>query len=126
MIETLLISVLIITLIASVLALLMVIAEATVGNYGVVKITINDSKEFEVIGGQPLLKTLNSEGIFIPSACGGRGSCGLCKVQVLEGGGNYLPTELPWINDEERKNQVRISCQLKVKNPLKIKIPEEL
>jgi len=126
MIETLLISVLIITLIASVLALLMVIAEATVGNYGVVKITINDTKEFEVIGGQPLLKTLNAEGIFIPSACGGRGSCGLCKVQVLEGGGDYLPTELPWINDQERKDLVRISCQLKVKNPLKIRIPEEL
>jgi len=126
MIATLLISVLIITLIAVVLALLMVIADATVGNYGVVKITINDKKELEVLGGQPLLKALNNEGVFIPSACGGRGSCGLCKVQVLEGGGNYLPTELPWISEEERSDNIRLSCQFKVKNDVAIKIPEEL
>jgi len=126
MIATLLISVLIITLIAIALALLMVIADATVGNYGVVKITINDKKELEVAGGQPLLKALNGEGIFIPSACGGRGSCGLCKVRVTEGGGNYLPTELPWISEEEKKQQVRLSCQFKVKNDVSIQIPEEL
>lgn len=126
MIATLLVSVLIITAIAVVLALLMVIADATVGNYGVVKININDKKLLEVSGGQPLLKALNNEGVFIPSACGGRGSCGLCKVQVLEGGGNYLPTELPWISEEEKKNQVRLSCQFKVKNDISIKIPEEL
>jgi Na+-transporting NADH:ubiquinone oxidoreductase subunit F len=126
MIATLLISVLIITLIAIALALLMVIADATVGNYGVVKITINDKKELEVAGGQPLLKALNGEGIFIPSACGGRGSCGLCKVRVTEGGGNYLPTELPWISEEEKKQQVRLSCQFKVKNDVSIQIPKEL
>ena len=126
MIATLLISVLIITLIAIALALLMVIADATVGNYGVVKITINDKKELEVAGGQPLLKALNGEGVFIPSACGGRGSCGLCKVRVTEGGGNYLPTELPWISEEEKKQQVRLSCQFKVKNDVSIQIPEEL
>ena len=126
MLATLLVSVLVITLIAIVLALLMVIADATVGNYGTAKITINDSKEFEVQGGQPLLKALNGEGVFIPSACGGRGSCGLCKVAVLEGGGNYLPTELPWISEEEKKNQVRLSCQFKVKNDIAIRIPEEL
>lgn len=126
MIATLLVSVLIITLIAVVLALLMVIADATVGNYGVVKISINDKKELEVLGGQPLLKALNNEGVFIPSACGGRGSCGLCKVQVLEGGGNYLPTELPWISEEERRDNIRLSCQFKVKNDVSIKIPEEL
>jgi Na+-transporting NADH:ubiquinone oxidoreductase subunit F len=126
MIATLVISVLVITAIAVVLALLMVIADATVGNYGVVKININNKKELEVQGGQPLLRALNNEGVFIPSACGGRGSCGLCKVQVLEGGGNYLPTELPWISEEEKKNQVRLSCQFKVKNDVSIQIPEEL
>jgi Na+-transporting NADH:ubiquinone oxidoreductase subunit F len=126
MIATLLISILVITAIAVVLALLMVIADATVGNYGVVKININDKKELEVQGGQPLLKALNGEGVFIPSACGGRGSCGLCKVRVVEGGGNYLPTELPWISEEEKKQQVRLSCQFKVKNDVSIMIPEEL
>lgn len=126
MLASLLVSVLVITLIAIVLALLMVIADATVGNYGTSKIIINGSKELEVQGGQPLLKALNGEGVFIPSACGGRGSCGLCKVAVLEGGGNYLPTELPWISEEEKKNHIRLSCQFKVKNDIAIKIPEEL
>ncbi len=126
MITTLLVSVLIITAISVLLALMMVIADATVGNYGEVAITINGDKELTVKGGQPLLKALNGEGVFIPSACGGRGSCGLCKVKVTEGGGEYLPTELPWISDEEKKNQVRLSCQFKVKQDVAIQIPEEL
>ena len=127
MIVTLLISIGIISLIAVFLALLMVIADATIGNYGQVQISINDgAKQLQVQGGQPLLKTLNQEGIFIPSACGGRGSCGLCKVQVVEGGQAYLPTELPWISEEERKSNVRLSCQYKVKSDIAILVPEEL
>lgn len=126
MISSLLISVLVITLISVILALLMVIADATVGNYGIAKITINNDKVIEVEGGLSLLKTLNSEGIFIPSSCGGRGSCGLCKVKVLEGAGAYLPTELPFISPKEKEEHVRISCQVKVKNDLNIEIPEEL
>ena len=127
MVTTLLISIGIISLISVFLALLMVIADATIGNYGTVKISINDgTKELEVRGGQPLLKALNQEGVFIPSACGGRGSCGMCKVRVVQGGGEYLPTELPWINEEEKKNQVRLSCQFKVKSDVAIVIPEEL
>lgn len=127
MIEALLISVLIVTSVAVFLALLMVIADATIANYGEVNINVNDgSKDLTVKGGQPLLKALNSEGIFIPSACGGRGSCGLCKVQVVKGGGQLLPTELPWLSEEERKDNVRLSCQFKVKEDIEIKIPEEL
>ena len=126
MVVTLIVSVAIITAIATLLALLLVIADATVGNYGDVSITINNERELIVPGGQPLLSLLVSEGIFIPSACGGRGSCGLCKVQVVEGGGAYLPTELPWMSPEEIANQMRLSCQFKVKNPIKIIIPEEL
>jgi Na+-transporting NADH:ubiquinone oxidoreductase subunit F len=108
------------------LSILMVIADATIGNYGEVTITINDDKEFTVEGGKPLLGTLAAEEVFIPSACGGRGSCGLCKVKVVEGAGQYLPTELPWISEEERKKNIRLSCQLKVKQDFKIEIPEEL
>ena len=125
-IQALLISVGAITAISTVLAILMVIADATIGNYGEVKLTINDDKEYTVRGGRPLLGTLMQEGVFIPSACGGRGSCGLCKVKVLEGAGQYLPTELPWISEEERKENIRLSCQLKVKTDMSIKIPEEL
>ena len=127
MITTLLITVAVTSMISIFLALLMVIADATIGNYGVVKINVNNgTRELEVLGGQPLLRALQQEGIFIPSACGGRGSCGLCKVKVVEGGGDYLPTELPFISDEEKKELVRLSCQVKVKNDVAIEIPEEL
>lgn len=123
---TLLISVGAVTGVSIILALIMVIADATIGNYGEVKITINEKKEYNVKGGRPLLGTLMEEGIFIPSACGGRGSCGLCKVKVLSGAGQYLPTEIPWITDEEKKNNIRLSCQLKCKSDLNLEIPEEL
>jgi Na+-transporting NADH:ubiquinone oxidoreductase subunit F len=126
MLIPLLISVLVITLVSVLLALLMVIADATIGNYGISTITINSDTVLEVEGGQSLLKALMGEGVFIPSACGGRGSCGLCKVAVMEGGGAYLPTELPWISDEEKKENIRLSCQVKVKNDLSIEIPPEL
>lgn len=125
-VTTLLISVGAITAISTFLAVLMVIADATIGNYGEVKITINKDKVLTVDGGKPLLSTLMGEEIFIPSACGGRGSCGLCKVKVLSGAGQYLPTELPWISEEEKKEHIRLSCQVKVKNDLEIVIPEEL
>lgn len=125
-VDVFLISVGAITAISTVLAILMVIADATIANYGEVKIKINDDKELTVTGGKPLLSTLMEEDIFIPSACGGRGSCGLCKVRVTKGAGQYLPTELPWISEEEKANGIRLSCQVKVKNNLEIWIPEEL
>ena len=113
--------------IAAVLALVMAIADATIANYGEVKISINDgSKELTVDGGRPLLSTLTAEGIFIPSACGGRGSCGLCKLAVKSGAGEYAPTELPWITEADRKANVRLSCQVKVKRDMQILVPEEL
>ena len=115
-----------ISALTTVLAVLMVIADATIANYGSVKLTINNEKVLEVRGGRPLLSTLMSEEIFIPSACGGRGSCGLCKVEVVKGGGQYLPTELPWISEDERAKNVRLSCQFKVKNDIEIAIPPEL
>jgi Na+-transporting NADH:ubiquinone oxidoreductase subunit F len=114
------------TAIAGLLALLMVIADATIANYGEVKVSINGTKELTVQGGRPLLSTLMSEGIFIPSACGGRGSCGLCKVTVDSGGGEINPTELPWIPEADRAKNVRLSCQVKVKRDMAIRIPDEL
>ena len=125
-VATFLISIGAITGIASLLAVLMVLADATIANYGEVKVTINDDKEYDVRGGRTLLSTLMGESIFIPSACGGRGSCGLCKVKVNAGAGQLLPTELPWLSEEERNGNVRLSCQVKVKNAIEIEIPEEL
>src|SRR6056297_2427957 len=126
MLSSLMISVGAIGGISAFLALLMVIADATIANYGEVKVIINKDRELTVKGGKPLLGTLMQEGIFIPSACGGRGSCGLCKVQVLEGAGQYLPTELPWLTKEEQEQNIRLSCQLKCKEDMVLQIPEEL
>lgn len=121
-----LISIGIISAISTFLAILMIIADSTIANYGDVKITVNEDTDYTVKGGRPLLSSLMEQQLFIPSACGGRGSCGLCKVKVTEGGGQYLPTELPWLSEEEMSDQVRLSCQMKVKNDIKIKVPEEL
>ncbi len=107
------------------LALLMSVAKNTVGNYGECNITVNDDKVLEVQGGETLLSTLIDNGIFIPSACGGKGTCGYCTAQVFEGGGEFLATEAPHITPKERENHVRLTCQVKVKRDMKIGIPEE-
>jgi len=119
-------TVLIISSIAGILALLISIANKTIANYGEKKLIINEEKEYIIDGGDTLLSALTEEEIFIPSACGGKGSCGYCKVKVIEGGGQVLPTELGYLSKEEKENGVRLSCQLKVKNNIIIEIPEEL
>lgn len=113
--------------ISSVLAIIMVLAESTIGNYGDIKVSINDGeKEIDARGGKPLLTTLKEGKVFIPSACGGRGSCGLCKCKVKSGAGEVLPTELPWLSEEERKDNVRLSCQLKAKGDMEVEIDPQL
>lgn len=121
-----LITTLAVTLISAVFALLLTIADRTIGDYGEVQLVINEDKEFTVRGGNSLLSTLIEEKIFIPSACGGKGTCGYCKVQVHEGGGPVLATETPFLTSEEIETDVRLSCQCKVKQNIKIEIPEEL
>ena len=108
------------------LALLLAVADALVANYGVCTITVNDDRKLKVEGGEPLLATLMAQGIFVPSACGGRGSCAYCKVKVLDGGGPLLPTERPLLSAEEIDAGVRLSCQCKVRGDMAIEIPEEL
>ncbi len=112
--------------ISTFLAVIIVVADSTIANYGDVKVTINDDKEVIVPGGRPLLASLMEQKIFIPSACGGKGSCGLCKLKVKSDIGDYLPTELPWMSEDEKKQNIRLSCQLKVKKDISIQIPEEL
>jgi Na+-transporting NADH:ubiquinone oxidoreductase subunit F len=109
------------------LAVLLLITERIFATYGECAIDINDGeKQLAVEGGQNLLASLQEEKVFLPSACGGRGSCGFCKCRILEGGGPVLPTERPYLTDEDLENQVRLSCQVKVKEDLRIEIPEEL
>jgi Na+-transporting NADH:ubiquinone oxidoreductase subunit F len=122
----LLLSLLVISGLAALLAALLELANRFLADYGECRILVNQEKELTVIGGSPLLFTLAGEGIFLPSACGGRGTCAYCKVKVVEGGGPVLPTELPYLSEEEKEAGVRISCQVKVRNDLKITIPEEL
>ncbi len=105
----------------------LVIAERFLINYGVCRIDINaGERALEVEGGQTLLTTLYEEDVFIPSACGGRGSCGHCKITVLEGGGRVLPTETPYLTRKEARSGVRLACQVKVREDVRVKIPEEL
>jgi Na+-transporting NADH:ubiquinone oxidoreductase subunit F len=126
MILAILIAVLIVSSIGAALAALLVISESFIANYGECEININDEKKMVVQGGGNLLSALTQEKIFVPSACGGRGTCGLCKLKVHEGAGLLLPTEEPYLNKEERQSNVRLSCQVKIRNNLKIEIPEEL
>ncbi len=93
---------------------------------GKVKITINDEKQIEVDPGTSLLAALADSKIFVPSACGGGGTCGMCKARVLEGGGSILPTETGFFTRKEQNNFWRLSCQVKVRNDLKVEIPHEV
>lgn len=119
-------TVLIVSAISGFLALLLVIADYFFANYGEVKITINGKKEMIVKGGDSLLTSLNQSKIYLPSACGGRGSCGFCKCKIKSGGGPLLPTEKPFLTQEEIESEVRLSCQIKVKEDISIQIPEEI
>ena len=124
--NNILISTAFITVLTALFAVLLTIADRTINNYGIIKLTINDEKEYQIEGGSSLLSSLTSEKIFIPSACGGKATCGYCKVQIHEGGGPVLATELPFLTEEEVGRNVRLSCQCKVKQDIKIQIPEEL
>ncbi len=109
------------------LSLLLVIAEYFLANYGECKININDEEErsFVTEGGNSLLNILSDRKIFIPSACGGRATCGFCKLKLPEAGA-ALPTELPMLSREEVKNGTRLICQVKVTSDLNLHIPQEL
>ena len=94
---------------------------------GVVSIDINDgSKTLEVPPGSTLLTALANENIFLPSACGGGGTCAMCRCKVLEGGGGILPTETGHINKAQAREGQRLACQLKIKNDLRIEVPEDV
>lgn len=119
-------TVLSVTVISVALAIIIIVAEYFFNNYGECEIDINDGdKVLKIEGGSSLLSTLAGQKIFIPSACGGKATCGLCKVQVREGAGPLLPTEEPYLSEDEKKNNYRLSCQVKIKNNIRITIPEE-
>ncbi len=123
-----LVSLVVFTLIIFLLVGLLLFVEANVVKTDDCKIVINndESKSLTTPGGTTLLAALSANSVFLPSACGGGGSCGTCRCKVEEGGGSIMPTELAHLTRIERKNNIRLSCQVKVKDDLKIRIPEEL
>lgn len=104
----------------------LMVAERFLINYGICKLDINaGEKPLEVKGGQTLLSSLYSNEIFIPSACGGKGSCGHCKITVTSGGGPVLPTEMSYLSRKEMRSGVRLACQVKIREDIFVRVPED-
>ncbi len=114
------------TLIVLALVAIILAAKATLIPGGNVTIEVNGEKKLSVPTGGKLLNTLADQGIFVPSACGGGGTCGQCKCRVLSGGGEILPTELGAMTRKEAKSGVRLACQVPVKQDMKIEVPAEV
>ena len=93
---------------------------------GKAKITINDDKVLEVAKGDTLISTLADQKVYLPSACGGKGNCGQCKCRVVEGGGSILPTEVGYFTRKQVQDHWRLGCQVKVKDDLKIMVPQSV
>ena len=108
------------------LVTMLLFAKAKLLPSGPVKLIINGEKNVEVNSGDTLLTTLGNNKIFLPSACGGGGTCVQCKCQVVEGGGEMLPTEEPHFTRKEISDGWRLGCQVKVKQDMKIEVPEEV
>lgn len=113
-------------IIVMVLVIILLVAKRYLSPSGNVNININGKTDVSVAQGGSLLSTLSQEGIFLPSACGGKGSCGQCKVQVPEGGGNILDSEKGHFTRKQIKDNWRLGCQCKVKGDLKIQVPDSV
>lgn len=106
---------------------ILILVDKLMGGSGEKMITVNQDTQFPVTGDDSVLVSLNQNKIFLPSACGGKATCGMCKFRLIEGGdGEIKPTEDPFLSQEERDSGVRLSCQVKVRGDMKIEIPEVL
>ena len=106
------------------LVIILLLAKKFLSPSGKVTITINDDKQLNVDQGASIMATLNENGIYLPSACGGKASCGQCKLQVLSGGGEILDSERPHFTRKQIKENWRLGCQCKVKGDMSVKVPE--
>ena len=123
--NTILAAILVIVVVTLILVALLLFIKIKLTPSGTVKIDINDGKKvLDVPQGGSLLGTLADQKIFLPSACGGKGNCGQCKCQVLEGGGSILPTETGFFTRKQIADNWRLGCQVKVKDNLKIQVPD--
>ncbi|MGK0638077.1 NADH:ubiquinone reductase (Na(+)-transporting) subunit F [Schleiferia thermophila] len=124
-VNVILVSVVVFFILILLLVSILLYAKAKLSPGGKVKLDVNGNI-LEVEAGSTLLTTLSNNKIFLPSACGGGGTCAMCKCQVLEGGGEILPTEVGYFTRKQIQEHWRLGCQVKVKNDMKIKVPEEI
>ena len=108
------------------LVAILLVAKAKLVQSGDVTVTINSDRKIVSQAGSSLLNVMAEDKVFLPSACGGQGNCGMCKCQVEEGGGEILPTEVGFFNRKQIKENYRLACQVKVKNDMEVKIPQEV
>jgi Na+-transporting NADH:ubiquinone oxidoreductase subunit F len=128
MIFEVLVGVLVFTAVIILLVLLLNFVGNLLLPQGEVSLVINDdaSKSLKVQTGGTVLSALASQNVYLPSACGGQGTCAQCKCQVVEGGGDILPTEQAYISRKDQKDYWRLGCQVKIRNDMKIKVPDEI
>lgn len=126
MTTTILTALIVIVAVILLLVALLLFLRAKLIPQGNVTITINDDKKLTVPTGNTLISTLAEQQIYLPSACGGKGSCGQCKCRVLEGGGSILPTEVGFFTRKQIQDHWRLGCQVKVKEDLKIAVPPSI
>lgn len=119
-------SIIVFFIIIILLVMILLIAKRYLSPSGSVKITINGKETLEVEQGSSLLSTLSEQGVYLPSACGGKGSCGQCKCQITEGGGEILDSEKGQFSRKEIKDHWRLGCQAKVKSDMSIKVPDSV
>lgn len=124
--ETIILGVIVFTVVVFALTTIILLARKRLVNTGDVTVNVNHEKDLHMPAGGKLLGSLAEQGIFIPSACGGGGTCGQCKVKVFKGGGDILPTEESHINRRQAQAGERLSCQVSVKQDMDIEIPEEV
>ena len=126
--EQIILSISIFTALVLVLVLILNFAESQLLPQGSVTIEINNEpdKSLEIRPGSTLLSALAGQSVFLPSACGGGGTCAMCECQVLEGGGEILPTETGHISRSKAKDNWRLACQVKIKEDMKIQVPDEI
>lgn len=126
MVQVVTVTVIVFAIITLLLVSLLLYVKAKISPAGKIKITINGEHVLEVDGGGTLLSTLGSNGIFLPSACGGGGTCVQCVCHVDSGGGSILPTEEPHFSRKEIADNIRLGCQVKVKENMEIRVEEEV
>ena len=124
--QILCLAVIVFLLVILILVALLLLVKAKLTPAGKVKIDINGERTLDVDMGNSLLSSLSNNGVFLPSACGGKGSCGMCKCQVFEGAGEMLPTEKGFFNRQQQQNHWHLGCQVKVRSDVKVKVPDSV